>query len=196
MKIILIDNYDSFTFNLYQQIMRLGGDVDVKKYDEISVRDIDTYDAIVISPGPKKPSDYPICLEVIAKFYEKKPVLGVCLGHQSICEVFGAKTVRADKVMHGKTSTVHHSGERIFRGIKNPFRAARYHSLVTDRVPDEFDLTAWSFAPQNKLILRGDKIIMGVAHEKYPVYGVQFHPESFLTERADKIIRNFLNEIR
>ncbi|MFA6528474.1 MAG: aminodeoxychorismate/anthranilate synthase component II [Candidatus Gracilibacteria bacterium] len=216
MRLILIDNYDSFTYNLYQQICRLGGlrsasqdfalDVDVRKHDEISINDVRDYDAIVISPGPKKPSDSGISREVIAKFYDKKPILGVCLGHQCIGEVFGAKTIRAQKVMHGKTSSISHNGRGVFKGIKSPFKAARYHSLIIDRVPDEFELTAWT----------GEKIIMGITHEKHPVYGVQFHPESFLTNNefssgkqldlkgrrsktpsapGDKLISNFLNEI-
>ncbi|OGJ48113.1 anthranilate/aminodeoxychorismate synthase component II [Candidatus Peregrinibacteria bacterium RIFOXYB12_FULL_41_12] len=185
MRLLLIDNYDSFTYNLYQQICRLGASVDVRKHDEISLSAVRDYDAIVISPGPKKPSDSGISCEVIAKFYDKKPILGVCLGHQCIGEVFGSKTVHAPKVMHGKTSSIFHNGHGIFHGVTNPFKAARYHSLVIDRVPEEFELTAWT----------RDKITMGIAHKKYPVHGVQFHPESFLTDSGDKIIRNFLHEI-
>ncbi len=183
MKILLIDNYDSFTFNLYQQIERLGGDVDVRKHDKISVSDADSYDAIVISPGPKNPSDSGVCCDVIREFYDKKPILGVCLGHQCIGEVFGSKTIRAPKVMHGKTTDIEHKGLGIFRNAKNPMKVARYHSLVIDRVPDEFELTAWT----------PDKIIMGMRHKELPVFGVQFHPESFLTEGGDVIITNFLH---
>lgn len=185
MRILLIDNYDSFTYNLYQQICRLGGDATVRKHDDISFGEVRNHDAIVISPGPKKPSDSGFSCEVISAFYKSKPILGVCLGHQCIGEVFGAKTVRAPKVMHGKTSSVFHNGNGIFKGIKNPFKAARYHSLVIDRVPEEFSLTAWT----------RDKTIMGIEHDQYPVFGVQFHPESFLTESGDKLIRNFLNEV-
>jgi len=185
MKILLIDNYDSFTFNLYQQICRLGADVCVLKNDEAHISDVSKYDAVVISPGPKNPSDSGISCEIISKFKNKKTILGVCLGHQCIGEVFGAKTIHAKKVMHGKTSSVFHNGDRLFAGMKSPFKAARYHSLMLDRVPDEFDLTAWT----------SGKTIMGIAHREYPIYGVQFHPESFLTENGDIIIRNFLDEV-
>jgi len=181
MKILLIDNYDSFTFNLYQQIERLGGDVDVRKHDEEV--DASPYDAIVISPGPKTPRDAGISCDVIREFHGKKPLLGVCLGHQCMGEVFGARTVRAPKVMHGKTSEIAHEGRGIFAGAPNPFKVARYHSLVVNRVPEEFELTAWT----------DDDVIMAMQHCDAPTFGVQFHPESFLTEGGDILITNFLN---
>lgn len=155
------------------------------KNDEISVNDARKFDAIVVSPGPGSPKDSGISREVVSAFYDKKPILGVCLGHQCIGEVFGAKTVHAPKVMHGKTSSIFHNGRGLFKGVANPFKVARYHSLVIDSVPDEFELTAWT----------RDKILMGIQHKKYPVHGVQFHPESFLTVSGDKIIKNFLHEI-
>jgi len=183
MRILLIDNYDSFTFNLYQQIERLGGNTDVRKHDQVSPEDASSYEAIVISPGPKNPSDSGVCCDMIREFYDKKPILGVCLGHQCIGEVFGSKTVRTPKVMHGKTSEIKHDGDGLFRNAKNPMKAARYHSLMIDRVPDEFELTAWT----------ADNIVMGIRHKEFPVFGVQFHPESFLTEGGDILITNFLN---
>lgn len=193
MKILLVDNYDSFTYNLYQQICRIGEiEVTVKKHDEISLAEAGKFDAIVISPGPKKPRDSGISCELISKFYDKKPILGVCLGHQCLGEVFGSKTVHAPKVMHGKTSQIFHdpaeskNQKNIFYGMPCPFKAARYHSLVLDRVPKNFKLTAWTSV----------KIIMGIEHEKFPVYGVQFHPESFLTEHGDRLISNFLKTIK
>ncbi len=181
MKILLIDNYDSFTFNLYQQIERLGANVTVKKHDNVG--DVNPYDAIVISPGPKTPTEAGDSCQVIREFYDKKPILGVCLGHQCIGEVFGSKTVRAPQVMHGKTSDLQHDEKGIFAGVTHPFKVARYHSLVVDEVPKDFQLTAWT----------EDNIIMGMQHREYPVFGVQFHPESFLTYEGDKLITNFLN---
>jgi len=184
MRLLLLDNYDSFTYNLYQQLERLGAKVVVKKNDEITIEQIkrDGYDAIVISPGPKRPKDSGISCEVVREFYKTKPILGVCLGHQCIGEVFGANVVRAQLVMHGKVSEIEHEGIGIFRNAKNPFNAARYHSLVLDRTPNDFIQTAWT----------RDGIIMGIQHKKYPVFGVQFHPESFLTQGGDILIRNFL----
>lgn len=183
MDILLIDNYDSFTFNLYQQIERLGSHVSVKKHDEISITDVRPYDAIVISPGPKDPSSAGISCDCVREFYDKKPILGVCLGHQCIGEVFGAKTARAPQVMHGKTTDIIHNDAGIFRMAKNPLKVARYHSLVIDRVPEDFQLTAWT----------PDGVIMGIRHQRFPVFGVQFHPESFLTEGGDTLITNFLH---
>ncbi|MFA5842678.1 MAG: chorismate-binding protein [Candidatus Gracilibacteria bacterium] len=184
MRLLLIDNYDSFTYNLYQQLERLGADVVVKKNDEITIGQIkrEGYDAIVISPGPKKPKDSGISCDVVREFYKTKPILGVCLGHQCIGEVFGSNVVRAPCVMHGKVSEVEHEGIGIFRTAKNPFNVARYHSLILDRTPKDFIQTART----------RDGIIMGIQHKKYPVFGVQFHPESFLTQGGDILIRNFL----
>ncbi|MFA6436590.1 MAG: chorismate-binding protein, partial [Candidatus Gracilibacteria bacterium] len=184
MRLLLIDNYDSFTYNLYQQLERLGADVVVKKNDEITIGQIkrEGYDAIVISPGPKKPKDSGISCDVVREFYKTKPILGVCLGHQCIGEVFGSNVVRAPCVMHGKVSSVEHEGIGIFRTAKNPFNVARYHSLILDRTPKDFIQTART----------RDGIIMGIQHKKYPVFGVQFHSESFLTQGGDILIRNFL----
>lgn len=181
MRILLIDNYDSFTYNLYQQISKLGGDVEVRKHDQITLDEIwrGRFNGIVISPGPKTPEDSGISREVIREFYRYLPILGVCLGMQCMAE----KVVHAPQVMHGKTSEIHHSGEGIFKGVPNPLTAARYHSLVIDRVPNGFRKTAWT----------SDDVIMGIAHEEYPTFGVQFHPESFLTPDGDTLIKNFLD---
>lgn len=185
MRILLIDNYDSFTYNLYQQIERLGGDVTVEKHDEITVSDILKLrvDGIVISPGPKDPKSSGVSCEVIREFHKHVPILGVCLGHQCIAEVFGAETVRAPKVMHGKTRKVFHDEKGIFRDVRNPLTGALYHSLVTSHIPDKLEITAWA----------ENDVIMGLQHRDYPVFGVQFHPESFLTDDGDTLISNFLN---
>ncbi|TAL15024.1 aminodeoxychorismate/anthranilate synthase component II [Patescibacteria group bacterium] len=182
--ILLIDNYDSFTYNLYQQIASLGYDVVVAKHDEISIDEVEKMQPthIVISPGPKTPQDSGVSMDVIRKFHKTTPILGVCLGHQCIGEVFGAKTIRAKEIVHGKTGSITHTPEGMFRGVPSPFLAARYHSLMIDKVPDGFTLTAWS----------DDKTIMGIAHNTYPLFGVQFHPESFMTEHGETIMRNFL----
>ena len=184
MRILLLDNYDSFTYNLFQQIERLGGDVEVRKHDQVTIDEIwrGRFNGVVLSPGPKTPADSGISCEVISEFYRYLPILGVCLGMQCIGEVFRAKTVHAPEVMHGKTSEIEHDSSGIFQGAPNPMTAARYHSLVIDRVPDKFRKTAWV-----------DDVIMGIQHEKYPVFGVQFHPESFLTPEGDILIKNFLN---
>ncbi len=185
--ILLIDNYDSFTYNLYQQLETLGAKVIVKKHDKITLKEIEKLvpSKIIISPGPKAPKDSGISISVIKKFYKKLPILGVCLGHECIGEIFGAKIVQAKKILHGKTSEIFHEKKGIFKRVKSPFKAARYHSLAIDRVPKGFKLTAWS----------KDKEIMGIQHEKYPLHGIQFHTESFMTEYGNKIIRNFLNEL-
>jgi anthranilate synthase component 2 len=183
--ILLIDNYDSFTYNLYQQIERLGGEVGVVKNDEVTVNDIKKMDlsAIVISPGPGRPEDAGISVKIIEAFYEKLPILGVCLGHQAIGLCFGAKIVGAKKILHGKTALITHRNSGVFKGLKGQFMAARYHSLVINKVPRDFKLSAWT---------EGNEI-MGIQHENLPVFGIQFHPESFMTECGDKIIKNFLN---
>lgn len=183
--ILLIDNYDSFTYNLFQQIATLGYDVQVVKHDEI---DIDTIRSlapshIIISPGPKTPKESGISMDVIREFYKTVPILGVCLGHQCIGEVFGAPTITATAIVHGKADTIFHNGEGLFQGIPSPFQAARYHSLMVSRIPDDFIETAWS----------EDHTIMAMHHKTYPLFGVQFHPESFMTEHGDAIIRNFLS---
>ncbi len=181
--ILLIDNYDSFTYNLYQQIARLGYDVTVVKHDQVTVHEIKKLapSHIVISPGPKTPHDSGVSLDVIREFYRTMPILGVCLGHQCIGEVFGVRTVPAKQIIHGKRDTIYHTGEGLFKNIVNPFPAARYHSLMIEKLPENFVLTAWT----------EDKTIMGIAHETLPVFGVQFHPESFMTEYGDTLMRNF-----
>ena len=182
--ILLIDNYDSFTYNLYQQIASLGYDVHVSKHDEITLDEIREMSPthIVISPGPKAPSDSGISMDAIRKFYKTTPILGVCLGHQCIGEVFGSHTITAKEIVHGKSDSIIHASQGIFVGVSSPFMAARYHSLMIDQVPENFSLIAWS----------DDKTIMGIQHDDYPLFGVQFHPESFMTEYGDTIMRNFL----
>ncbi|MFN3947831.1 MAG: anthranilate synthase component II [Aquificaceae bacterium] len=186
MKVLMIDNYDSFTYNLVHYLQMLSADVAVRRNDEISLEDIKRAkpDAIVISPGPCTPKEAGISVEVIKNFYKDIPILGVCLGHQSIGYAFGAKIVRAKRLMHGKTSLIYHTQEGIFEGLKNPFTAVRYHSLVIDRqtLPDFLKITAWS----------EDEEIMGVQHVEYPLFGVQFHPESILSEEGMRLLENFL----
>ncbi|MBD1915256.1 MULTISPECIES: aminodeoxychorismate/anthranilate synthase component II [Cyanophyceae] len=191
--ILVIDNYDSFTYNLVQYLGELGaelpvaGDLCVFRNDEITVDEIMALnpDGIVISPGPGTPADSGVSLEIIEKLGPAVPVLGVCLGHQSIGQVFGGNVVRAAELMHGKTSPVFHTGQGVFAGLENPFQATRYHSLVIDRptCPEALEITAWV----------EDGTIMGVQHRDYPhLQGVQFHPESILTESGLQILRNFL----
>jgi len=187
MKILMIDNYDSFTYNLVQYLGTLGAEVIVKRNDEIKPEEVKEInpDGIVISPGPCTPKEAGISVEVIRKYYKEYPILGVCLGHQSIGYAFGANIVRAKRLMHGKTSEITHTGEGIFKDIPSPFTAVRYHSLVIDEktLPKELKITARS----------EDGEIMGIQHVEYPVYGVQFHPESVLSEYGMKILENFLN---
>jgi anthranilate synthase component 2 len=182
--ILLIDNYDSFTYNLFQQISGLGYDVTVVKNDQINVATVRRMNPshIIISPGPKTPRDSGVSLDVIREFYTTTPILGICLGHQCLGEVFGVRTVAAKTIVHGKRDSVNHNNEGIFKDIPNPFTAARYHSLMIENVPDDFRLTAWA----------DDNTIMGIAHSTYPVFGVQFHPESFMTEYGETLMRNFL----
>lgn len=182
--ILIIDNYDSFTYNLYQQIESLGQKCLVFKNDEISIKEIEELnpEKIIISPGPKRPEDSGISNQVVRKFYTTKPILGVCLGHECIGQIFSSKIVHAKKIMHGKTSPIYHTQDTIFHNVKNPFTAARYHSLVINKTPKEFELIAWT----------KDQEIMAIKHKKYPLYGVQFHPESFLTTEGNKIMKNFL----
>ena len=188
MKICLIDNYDSFTFNVEHQLLTLDHEVDVIRNDKISIDEISQldYDAFVIGPGPSNPKNAGISLELINYFYDKKPILGICLGHQSIGEVFGGKIVIADKIMHGKTSNLSHTKSSIFQNIKEPYIAMRYHSLVIseESVSDELEVLAWC-EDDNK------KTIMAVKHKTYPVVGIQFHPESIFTEQGNKLLDNF-----
>ncbi len=184
--ILLIDNYDSFVYNLAQYLGQMDEDLMVFRNDEITVRRIKGInpDFIVISPGPKTPAHTGMTCSIIEYFAGKIPILGVCLGHQAIGYIFGGKVIRADKVIHGKTSIIYHDNHTIFRNIKNPFSATRYHSLIVDAdtLPDCLNITAWT----------SDGIIMGLRHRFYPVEGVQFHPESILTEQGKKILKNFL----
>jgi len=189
--LLLIDNYDSFTYNLYQYLASLQIDVQVVRNDAITISAIEQLapDYIVISPGPGTPDEAGISLEVIKHFAGKIPLLGVCLGHQAIGQAFGAKVVRAENIMHGKTSMIYHQGEDIFNNLPNPFIATRYHSLLLDpaTIPPTLQVTAWT---QNA---QGNKAeIMGIRHEKWPLYGVQFHPESILTEHGIALLRNFV----
>jgi len=189
MKILMIDNYDSFTYNIVQYLYELDVDVLVKRNDEISIEDIkklDDIDAIVISPGPCSPTEAGISVEVIKTFKGTYPILGVCLGHQSIGYAFGAKIVRAKCLMHGKTSMIYHNGKGLFKDIPSPFEAVRYHSLVIDKksLPEDIEITAWT---------EEDDEIMGIEHKKYPIYGIQFHPESILTQYGKKLLANFVS---
>ena len=185
--VLVIDNIDSFVYNLVQYIGELGPTIRVEE-NSITVDEIKKLDPskIVISPGPGRPDDAGISKQLIAEFAPKKvPILGVCLGHQCIGEVFGAKIVRAKRLMHGKTSMIHHNSKEIFKKISNPFEATRYHSLIIDKgsVPKFFDIIAYT----------QDKEIMGIKHKKYPVWGVQFHPESILTKEGKSLLKNFLD---
>ncbi|MCX2560413.1 aminodeoxychorismate/anthranilate synthase component II [Acetobacter farinalis] len=188
--ILLIDNYDSFTFNLVHYLGELGERCDVRRNDSLSVADALALrpEAIVLSPGPCSPNEAGICCDLIAAAAGNIPVFGVCLGHQAIGQVFGAKVVRAPVPMHGKISPVFHNGTDVFAGLPNPFNATRYHSLTLDppSIPDSLAVTAWT----------EDGVIMGVCHTQYPVSGVQFHPESIASEYGHDLLRNFLQEAR
>jgi anthranilate synthase/aminodeoxychorismate synthase-like glutamine amidotransferase len=186
--ILLVDNYDSFTFNLYQFLSELGAEVVVKRNDQITLAEVDAMgdelDGVVVSPGPCTPREAGISIGIIEHMAGKVPVLGVCLGHQSIGDAFGGDVVRAPQLMHGKTSFIHHNGKGIFQGMPNPFIATRYHSLIVDRetLPEHLEITAET----------EDGIIMGLQHRELPVYGVQFHPESILTPAGKQLLGNFL----
>lgn len=190
--LLMIDNYDSFTYNLVQYFGELKADVRVYRNDEISLDEIEAMvpERIVISPGPCTPNEAGISVAVVKHFAGKKPILGVCLGHQSIGQAFGGKIIRAGQVMHGKVSDVYHNGEGVFRGLSNPFAATRYHSLVIDRdsLPDCLAVTAWTETAEGAL-----EEIMGVRHKTLAIEGVQFHPESILTEHGHQLLQNFLN---
>ena len=190
--LLMIDNYDSFTYNLVQYFGELGQDVHVHRNDKITVAEIEQLspELIVISPGPCTPNEAGISIDIINTFKGKIPILGVCLGHQSIGQAFGGKIIHAHDIMHGKTSDIHHNGTDVFKGFENPFTATRYHSLVVekDSMPDCFEITAWT---QNK---DGDMDeIMGLKHKDLAISGVQFHPESILTSYGHELLQNFLN---
>ncbi len=187
--ILIVDNYDSFTYNLVQRIGELDARQQVRVYrnDAITVDQIAELQPgyVIISPGPCTPNEAGISLEVVRRFAGKLPLLGVCLGHQAIVQAFGGQIVRAERLMHGKTSDIYHDGKGIYAGLPNPFTATRYHSLTVDRntLPAEFEVTAWTDRDE----------LMGVRHRELPVEGVQFHPESFLTSRGHHLLANFLN---
>ena len=191
--LLMIDNYDSFTYNLVQYFGELGQEVNVYRNDEISVTEIETLKPqyIVISPGPCTPNEAGISLELIEKLAGSIPILGVCLGFQAIVQSFGGDIIGAQKIMHGKVSPVHHTAQGVFKGLKNPLNATRYHSLVADKLslPDCFEITAWTNTES------GDtEEIMGVRHNSYAVEGVQFHPESILTEHGHQMLNTFLQD--
>jgi len=185
--ILMIDNYDSFTYNLVQYLGELGQDLRVFRNDKITISQIRKLkiSKIVISPGPGRPENAGISCQVISNFAGKIPILGVCLGHQCIGYVYGAKIISAKKLMHGKTSLIYHNGKGIFNGVTSPFEATRYHSLVIQRknLPKDLEITAWT---------KGDDEIMALRHCRYPLWGLQFHPESIMTKMGKKILANFL----
>jgi anthranilate synthase component 2 len=184
--LLLIDNYDSFTYNLFHYLGELGAEVVVKRNDELTAEGALALkpQAIVLSPGPCTPNEAGICLDLIAKANGEMPILGVCLGHQAIGQVYGGSIVRAPEPMHGKVSRIHHTGKSVFRGLNNDFNATRYHSLTIapDSMPASLEITATS----------GDGVIQGVMHKTHPVHGVQFHPESIASENGHALLRNFL----
>ncbi|MDN5364513.1 MAG: anthranilate synthase component [Eubacteriales bacterium] len=184
--ILMIDNYDSFTYNLVQYLGELGQEVVVRRNDRITIPEIEAMDPshIIISPGPCTPDEAGISLEVVRYFAGKKPILGVCLGHQAIGQAFGGRVVRGKYPMHGKTSLIYHDGKGVYRGLPSPFRATRYHSLVVEResLPPELEVTATT----------EDGTVMGIRHRYWPVEGVQFHPESIMTEYGKELLANFL----
>ena len=190
-KILMVDNYDSFTYNLVQYLGELGSDVQVVRNDEIPVEAIESIapEKIVLSPGPCTPTEAGISVPTLERYAGKWPILGVCLGHQSIGQAFGGKVVRAKEIMHGKTSMIHHKGIGVFSDLPSPFEATRYHSLVIEQesLPDCLEVTAWTETEDGKM----DEI-MGVRHKTLPVEGVQFHPESILTEHGHAMLQNFL----
>lgn len=189
--LLMIDNYDSFTYNLVQYFGELAQDVRVYRNDQIALREIHALapERIVVSPGPCTPNEAGISMEVIHEFAGKLPILGVCLGHQSIGQALGGRIVHADQVMHGKTSDIHHDNSDVFAGLQSPFVATRYHSLVIEResLPDCLEITAWTRSDTGEM----DEI-MGVRHKEHPVFGVQFHPESILTTCGHDLLKNFL----
>jgi para-aminobenzoate synthetase component 2 len=186
----MIDNYDSFTFNLVQYLGELGEELIVKRNDEITISEIEEMNPqfLMISPGPCSPNEAGISMEAIAYFAGKIPIFGVCLGHQSIAQVFGGDVVRAERLMHGKTSEINHNGETLFKNMENPFTATRYHSLIVKKetLPDCLEVTAWT----------DENEIMALRHKTLPIEGVQFHPESIMTSFGKDLLRNFINQYK
>ena len=189
--LLMIDNYDSFTYNVVQYLGELGADVAVHRNDEISLAEIEAMapERIVLSPGPCTPNEAGVCLDVVRTFGPRLPLLGICLGHQCIGQAFGGDVVRAEAVMHGKTSLVHHEGEGLFAGLRAPLQATRYHSLVVarDSLPSCLEMTAWT--ERDGAVHE----LMGCRHREFPIEGVQFHPESIFTDSGHDLLRNFLN---
>jgi len=187
MMIVMIDNYDSFTYNLVQYLGVLGEELFVKRNDEITVAEIERLrpDFLMISPGPCTPNEAGVSLEAIAHFAGKIPIFGVCLGHQAIAQAFGGQVIRARRLMHGKTSSVYHDGETIFCGVPNPFTATRYHSLIVEKetLPDCFAVSAWT----------NEGEVMAIRHKTLPIEGVQFHPESIMTSHGMQLLKNFID---
>lgn len=190
--LVMIDNYDSFTYNLVQYFGELGMEIAVYRNDEITITELEALQPshIVVSPGPCTPQEAGISVEVIKHFAGKVPILGVCLGHQSIGEAFGGKTVRAKRVMHGKLSDIHHNGQGVFQSLQTPFEATRYHSLVVEQesLPDCLEVSAWTLDDKGE-----HEEIMALRHKELPIQGVQFHPESILTEHGHTLLKNFLD---
>lgn len=188
--LLMIDNYDSFVYNLVRYFEEIGEEVEVVRNDKVNLDsiDINKYSGIIISPGPKNPKESGLCLDIIDKFKEDIPMLGICLGHQCIGHYFGSKIVKGEKPMHGKISEITHDNKGIFQGVKNPLKVTRYHSLVVnnEELPKELEIIAKT----------SDEVIMGIRHNSLPVYGVQFHPEAELTEEGHKILENFVLECR
>ena len=188
--VFVLDNYDSFTYNLVQYLGELGAEVEVRRNDQVTVAEVEKLrpERIVVSPGPCTPQEAGISVELIRSFAGKVPVLGVCLGHQALGAAFGGRVVRAGHLMHGKTSEVQHDGRTIFRGLVSPMTATRYHSLVVSEegLPDELEVSGWTTEKD------GSRVIMGLRHRRFPVEGVQFHPESVLTVDGKKLVKNFL----
>ena len=187
--LLMIDNYDSFTYNLYQYLAELGAEVVTVRNDKITLKDIEAMDphGIIISPGPSTPLEAGISNDVIRRFGPEIPTLGVCLGHQCIGHVYGSKVDRAGEIRHGKTSMIHHDGKGVLAGLPNPFEAIRYHSLVVypETMPDTMEITAWT----------ADGLVMGLRHKEHPVEGVQFHPESIMTPQGKPLLQNFLDMV-
>jgi len=186
--LLLIDNYDSFTYNLYQYLSELGAEVEVRRNDKITLDEIAALhpEQIVLSPGPCTPNEAGLSCQIVETFGERYPILGVCLGHQTIGQVYGGRVIRAPEPMHGKTSFIHHQGLGVFRDLPRPFEANRYHSLIVEysTLPDELEITATT----------ADGIIMGLRHRRYPVEGIQFHPESIMTPVGKDLLRNFIRQ--